>query len=378
MQSPEISRYWVLRRPFMAIGALAVGMAALAAFAAFVIAWSGLYSVAASRGHWALMERFLRFGMVNSVRTHAPQTKPPSLDDNGMIQLGAAHYHEGCAPCHGAPGMRADPVAQAMLPAPPDLRDHVPLWTDQELFWIIKNGLKYTGMPAWPTQDRDDEVWTVVAFVRKLPKVEPHEYAALALGAEASAPRIDSAAPDSVRTAILTCARCHGANGQGPASELVPILHGQPADWLANVLNDYATGARHSGIMQPLAAKLNTDLAGKLADFYSSLNAPGAGARREEEGRIEAGRQIAHDGVKDAGVPGCVNCHSADRSTRFPRLEGQSERYIALQLDAWRNGKEGSSGTHDVMAPLARRLTAQQVRDVAAYFASRGPGGEAR
>lgn len=375
MQSPETDRPWRLRRPFLALGAVALGIVALAVIGAFIIAWSGVYSVAASRGHWPLVESLLRFGMVNSVRAHAPQSQPPNLDDGDMIQLGAAHYHEGCAPCHGAPGLRADPVAQAMLPAPPDLRDHVPLWTDQELFWIIKNGLKYTGMPSWPTQDRDDEVWTVVAFVRKLPDLEPHEYASLALGADGHSPQIESGPADAFAITIHTCARCHGAKGRRPASGLVPILHGQPAEWIANVLQAYATGARHSGIMQPHAAKLNTDVAAKMADFYSGLNAPHEGERPRGEGDVEAGRQIAHEGVKEAGVPGCVNCHSADRSTKFPRLHGQSERYIALQLNAWRNGKEGSSGTHAIMAPLARRLNAKQVADVAAYFASRAPGG---
>jgi hypothetical protein len=127
--------------------ALAVACAALIVG---LIATLGLYSVAASKGHLVIVERLLHFGMQRSVKAHAPDIDPPPLDDIHRIRLGAAHFHAGCAYCHGAPDRRINPISARMLPPPPDLSGEVGKWTDQELFWIVQNGIKYAGMPAWP------------------------------------------------------------------------------------------------------------------------------------------------------------------------------------------------------------------------------------
>ena len=71
----------------------------------FLFIWSGAYSVAASRGHWAVMEWFLTFAMRNSVKTHAYGIEAPPLDNADLVTLGAGHFHSGCAFCHGAPGV---------------------------------------------------------------------------------------------------------------------------------------------------------------------------------------------------------------------------------------------------------------------------------
>ena len=128
--------------------------------AGFLFAWSGIYNVGASRGHFALVELALSFVMRNSVETHALTVpSPPRLNDPDLEILGAGQFHRGCAPCHGAPGQRPNAIAQSVLPPPPDLTRRRNSWKDSELFWIVKHGIKYTGMPAWSSQDRDDEVW---------------------------------------------------------------------------------------------------------------------------------------------------------------------------------------------------------------------------
>jgi hypothetical protein len=86
---------------------------------AFVFAWSGLYDIAASDGHWKIVERFLEFGMRNSVKMNAAGIEAPQLDNPDLIRLGAGHFHRGCAFCHGAPGMPVNPIAKQMLPSPP-------------------------------------------------------------------------------------------------------------------------------------------------------------------------------------------------------------------------------------------------------------------
>src|SRR5690606_35032220 len=138
-----------------------------------LVAWSGVYNIAASKGHWAITRAFLSFGMRNSIEFHAAATKAPALDHIALVQRGAGHYQGGCAPCHGAPGEPPSPITRDMLPEPPVLAGVVPQWKPRELFWIVKHGLKYTGMPAWPAPKRDDEVWAVVAFLNRLPDLSP-------------------------------------------------------------------------------------------------------------------------------------------------------------------------------------------------------------
>ncbi len=228
------------------------------ALAGFLFAWSGLYSIAASRGHWAIVEWALTFGMQSSVRTHAVGIEVPPLDNDNLATLGAAHFHSGCAYCHGAPGVPRSPVAQAMLPPPPDLSTDMRPWRDREIFWIVKHGIKYTGMPAWVSQQRGDEVWAVVAFLKRLPSLDAAAYRDVAVG-ELWIPTQsgrDIATQEATSEAASACARCHGADKRGTNSDLVPILHGQPVEYLTAALEQYASGQRASGIMQPVASDL--------------------------------------------------------------------------------------------------------------------------
>ena len=89
----------------------------------FLFPWSGVYNVAASRGHWAVVEWLLAFVMRNSVKTHATGIEPPPLDRPDLVTLGAGHFHGGCACCHGAPGMPAGPVARQHAAAAARSRD---------------------------------------------------------------------------------------------------------------------------------------------------------------------------------------------------------------------------------------------------------------
>jgi mono/diheme cytochrome c family protein len=69
-----------------------------------------------------------------------------------------------------------------MLPSPPDLAVAMRPWKERELFWIVKHGFKYTGMPGWVALGREDEIWAVVAFLKKVPTLAPESYRDLALG----------------------------------------------------------------------------------------------------------------------------------------------------------------------------------------------------
>ena len=178
-----------------------------------------------------------------------------------MIRLGAAHFHRGCAFCHGAPGIPVNPIAKHMLPQPPDLAVTMRPWKPNELFWIVKNGFKYTGMPGWVAIERDDEIWVVVAFLTRV-QATPEEvittwHLATFICLSKAAPNCDARISPKASGA---CARCHGDEGQPPLSNLVPVLHGQPTDYLFSSLKAYAEGKRQSGIMQPLAADLRVEV----------------------------------------------------------------------------------------------------------------------
>src|SRR5688572_31794464 len=110
------------------IAAWTIGGLVLLAVGALLFAWSGLYSVAASRGHWAPVRWFFTFAMQNSVETHAPETPVPPLSDPGLVQLGAAHYYGGCAPRPRAPGDPGRPPGNPPLPQPPPPPGAAPQW----------------------------------------------------------------------------------------------------------------------------------------------------------------------------------------------------------------------------------------------------------
>jgi cytochrome c553 len=350
-----------------------LGFALVAPVGAVLVAWSGLYNVAASAGHWRVTDAFLHFGMQNSVRARAPDIQPPPLDNPDLIRLGAGHFHGFCAYCHGAPGIAINPVSLNQLPPPPDLKERVGQWTDQELFWIVKHGIKYAGMPAWPAQQRDDEVWTLVAFLRHLPGLDEQGYRALALGNLTLEPPTgrELATGDKTADAVEACGRCHGADDRLPTSGLVPRLHGQPVDVLAAALEAYATGKRYSGIMQPVATALHPEARSKLAGYYAGLPAPGAPSEPANHSVLsERGRNLAMNGDPAAQIPACNGCHGPDALPAYPRLAGQNAPYLANQLRLWQRGPRGETPTHAIMAPIARRLSDHQINELVAYYSS--------
>jgi cytochrome c553 len=267
-----------------------------------------------------------------------------------------------------------------MQHSPPELSKAVKDWTSTELFWIVKNGIKYTGMPSWVALERDDEVWAVVAFLKKLPGLDVAQYRALALGAvelTAQSGR-EIATAQSTYDAIAACARCHGAEQRGPMSNLVPSLHGQPAAYLARALRAYAAGQRKSGIMQPVAAELEREEIEKVSAYYAGLSRPPrADGAKATTADVEAGRALALRGAPDRGLPPCLTCHGNDVLTDYPRLAGQHADYMIGQLQLWKRGHNAATAHAAIMAPIARQLSETQIQDVSAYFATLDPAAAA-
>ena len=333
------------------LGIFAFGMA---------FAWSGLFNVAASSGHWAITDWFLHWVMRNSVQTHAAFSTPKDAkDDRGLVSA-AGYYASSCASCHGAPGVRPLPLMQAATPPAPDLSTNAKEWTDRQLYWILEHGVKFSGMPAWGAKDRPDEVKRMVAFVRRLPTMTPREYRVLA-GSNAQG-------FGSANGRFDSCAGCHGTDGLGRGQPDIPVLAGQSPAYLAAALEAYATGRRQSAVMGNAAAQLTPQERVTLAQRFAAM--PGIVPGRSGNGDAAA-RQIVERGLPDKQLPACRSCHDAAGAKRFPVIDGQRAVYIAERLRHWRGEKEVVDARKDqaTMPVIARRIPDDMVEPVARYLA---------
>jgi cytochrome c553 len=348
-----------------------LGLATGVLVAGMLFAWSGLLNIAASSGHWAITDWFLHYVMRQSVETHSMGIEAPLLDDPVLIHRGAGHYATGCAPCHGAAGQARSAVARAMTPPPPFLPEKVHEWEPSELFWIVRHGVKFTGMPAWAAPERSDEVWAMVAFLLQLPTLAPDRYRELALG-ELASEQIHQAGfealADPLEPVLANCARCHGRDGAGRGVGAFPKLAGQSEDYLLATLQAYAHGARRSGIMQPAAAKLSLAEMRELARHYADAGSLASGA----PGGNVYGQEIARHGVPSEGIPACIACHEppGERYPAYPKLRGQTAGYLAEQLRLFRAGVRGGTAYAHIMETIARRMSDAQILAVAGHFGS--------
>jgi cytochrome c553 len=335
----------------------------VAPVAVILAAWIGFFNVGASTGHWKITEWFLHFAMQSAVRTYAlPVDVPTELPREG-VQLAAAHFATGCAVCHGAPGEPRSPVVKRMLPQPPDLATVVGEWSDAELFRIVKHGVRFTGMPAWPTQDRDDEIWSMVAFLRELPSLEPQKYWELAYGSNS----LPSSQYRSFERALADCARCHETNGAG-RSALTPIIAGQSEAYLLESLRAYAEGRRVSGIMAQATAGVDPDDLAGVARYFADQ--PPTILENSQTSQAESiGREIAERGLPAKGVPACLGCHGDKaQNPAYPKLWGQRADYIEGQLRLFRLGKRNGTAYSHLMLNAAKNLTDEDIEAAAAYF----------
>lgn len=354
----------------------AVVAASLAAIGILAVV-SGVVPIKASSGHWPITASFLHFALRRSVATHALGLKVPSLDEPWFAQKGASHYEAACRGCHGSPEHPRPVIAQHMTPRPPYLSATVPEWDSAELFYIVKHGVKFTGMPAWPARQRDDEVWAMVAFLRRLPGLDVHGYRQLlngtvsAAGRDTHADRLSAETPPGI---AHTCERCHGPHGRGLGSAAFPVLAGQRPAYVLASLQAYSRGERHSGIMEPVAGNLHDEEMRQLAHYYGRLARP-ANPRSpiSDADTIERGEEIARRGIPSQRVPACVACHgpgSTPRNPSYPVLAGQYSEYLVLQLELLRQERRGGSRYARLMRPVASRLTREQMQAVALYYES--------
>ncbi len=157
----------------------------------------GFYSVAASAKDPAIVEWVLVRVRTASIARHARDPEPANFNDAANVQAGARQFAEhGCANCHGAPGVNWAKYSEGLHPDPPDLKEVVSDRTPAQLFWVIKNGVNMTGMPSFALAGaKDDDIWKIVAYLKKLPGISEADYKAWTAPPPAAAPAPPAAPP---------------------------------------------------------------------------------------------------------------------------------------------------------------------------------------
>jgi mono/diheme cytochrome c family protein len=162
----------------MRILALIGLLAIVLAVAATIYFFGGFFNVAASQPDPDPVNWVLQKIRMASISRHALVNSPVDLENSDIIHAGArAFLARGCANCHGAPGVNWQKFAEGLQPDPPDLKDIVNEREPRELFWVVKNGIKMTAMPSFGAIGAEDsEIWSIVAFLRKLPTVSETDF----------------------------------------------------------------------------------------------------------------------------------------------------------------------------------------------------------
>jgi mono/diheme cytochrome c family protein len=195
--------------------------------------YTGIYNVSATEQHTAPVYWALEAGMLNAVRRRARDIEAPALDDPALVRRGFLLHRDSCVPCHGAPGVSPHDIGKALLPAPNNLAQTGREWRPAEIYWVVRNGLKMTGMPAWEKRFSEPDLWALVAFVKALPRITAAEYRTLAEGdapATRDAGHATRARDPRAGIAALqqyACTTCHTIPGMvGATAHVGPPLKG--------------------------------------------------------------------------------------------------------------------------------------------------------
>jgi len=166
----------------------------------------------------------------------------------------------------------------------------------------------------------------------------------------------------------MTCAACHGVDGNSP-SNMFPKIAGQGEAYLLKQLQEFKSGVRENAVMAPMVAALSEqDMADLAAYFSSKPIAPGA----VTEELLEAGQTVYRAGNKESGLPACMACHGPTGlgvpAAKWPALSGQYASYVEAQLKAFAAGTR-SNDANSMMRDIAGKMTADEIKAVSAYVA---------
>ena len=387
---------------------LAAGI--LAGLVAVLVITSGVANLAASTPHPEGWARLLHYVFKRSVSHHAEDIKVPAdLDTVPRVQKGAVYFSRVCSSCHGAPGLGQNPIALSMRPRPQYLKAVVRQYSAPELFYILQHGVKYSAMPSWPAQNRDDEVWSIVAFLRRLPTLGRAEYDELAQGPAGQAagvvgfaPPIDPFKPAPYALANMneypsesqytrpasafgrgivgpnlaqSCVQCHGVDGAGRPGGAFPNLTVLNSTTIKEALAAYANGSRQSAYMQPVAVQLTDGQIDALTAHFRSLPRTRSPQFAVSPAVLATGRQIAEAGIPARNVGSCQQCHDINKANArlYPAIAGQNYFYLRDQLRLYRSGYRNAGLRSRPMLAAAKQMTDAEIDGAAAYYAAMAP-----
>lgn len=217
----------------------------LAASAGFLLVYYGVYNVSALTGHTAPVYKILEYARIRAVEVRALQSAPP-LDALDWRGKGAQIYELHCLQCHGGPGVSPEPFALGMMPPPSAIVRVAKTRSPEELYWVTKHGIKMSGMPAWKYRLTENELWQVVAFLKKIPQLTAAEYAQVrgdTAQAHTSAHKPEpNAWPEGydgkVALQQYNCTSCHYIDGIPSASHYVgpPLSNMVKRSFIAGIL----------------------------------------------------------------------------------------------------------------------------------------------
>lgn len=170
------------------------------------------------------------------------------------------------------------------------------------------------------------------------------------------------------KTKSVTCAACHGVDGNSP-TDMFPKLAGQGQAYLVKQLAEFKSGVRVNAMMAPMVAGLTDEDMADIAAYFSSMKVtPGA----VSEDLFAAGQKIYRAGNKESGLPACMACHGPTGAgmpaAKWPALSGQHSAYIEAQLKTFADGTR-SNDPNSMMRDIASKMKAEEMKAVAAYIA---------
>jgi mono/diheme cytochrome c family protein len=150
------------------------------------VMYSGIVNVAADEPHSDIVYWLLEQTRENSIKVAAQNIEVPDLSDPELLLTGGTDYEFMCSSCHLKPGQNESDMSVGLYPAPPNLtttnKTHEGHEHGDEVqairknFWVIKHGVKASGMPAWGKTHDDKRIWAMVAFLKQLPILTPEQY----------------------------------------------------------------------------------------------------------------------------------------------------------------------------------------------------------
>jgi len=187
----------------------------------------------------------------------AEDKKDPLPDSQDVLNQGRELFVQSCAVCHGADGRGGTYIGRNMYPPAMDMNSpHVQHWSDADLFWIIQNGVRLTGMPSWESSISETDTWKLVRFIHGLPRLNAAPPApAAALQTQQATQNADAALLKYGKTLYRQegCFTCHRLNGEG--GTVGPDLttegtRGRTAEWLVGHFKDPPAYV-HGSVMPP-------------------------------------------------------------------------------------------------------------------------------